>query len=289
MSTLDSDPSAERFIGALLDRHAAPLRRSEFLKAIRALSARYVERRATLADRSPLDSAGKRAAFAAYYAPLHYLTVRHVLGALESRHTTPFTRIVDLGCGTGIAGAAWAERLFLDGGDPCTPPSALHSAGPGARSVPRATRPPTVQGIDRSGWAVEEAAWTYRTLGIPGRATRGDLVRAAESLAARKDLRRTGVILAWSSNELAPASRTRLFSTLVELGRAGASILIVEPISRRAAPWFDDWAAVITKAGGRQDEWSFDEPRPPALSSLDAEVGFDRAALTARSLAINLP
>ena len=84
--------NAERFIAALLDRHAAPLRRSEFLKAIRALSARYVERRATLADRSPLDSAGKRAAFAAYYAPLHYLTVGHILDALGSRALDPHRR-----------------------------------------------------------------------------------------------------------------------------------------------------------------------------------------------------
>ena len=257
----------EQFVAALLDRHAAPLRRSEFLKAIRALSARYVERRATLADRSPLDSAGKRAAFAAYYAPLHYLTVRHVIGVLGSSRTAPLARIVDLGCGTGVAGAAWAG--VRPGSDPGTTP-VLH-------------------GVDRSGWAVEEAAWTYRTLGRSGRATRGDLVRAAEALAARENGSETGVILAWSSNELEAPARNRLLSTLVELGRSGASILILEPISRRAAPWFDDWAAVIRKAGGRRDEWSFDAPRPRALSSIDDDVGFDRAALTARSLAINLP
>lgn len=262
MSTRDGDALAERFIAALLDRHAAPLRRSEFLKAIRALSARYVERRATLADRSPLDSAGKRAAFAAYYAPLHYLTVRHVLGALGSS-SAPLTRIVDLGCGTGVAGAAWAGRDS-------------HAM---------------VHGIDRNGWAVDEAVWTYRTLGVSGRAKRGDLLRAAESLVARRErqLDKTGVILAWSSNELDAPARNRLRATLVEVGRSGAAILIVEPISRRAAPWFDDWAAAMTKVGGRQDEWSFDEPRPAALTSIDAEVGFDRAALTARSLAINLP
>jgi hypothetical protein len=286
MSTLDGDAHAERFIAALLDRHAAPLRRSEFLKAIRALSARYVERRATLADRSPLDSAGKRAAFAAYYAPLHYLTVAAILSRLNASER-PLTRIVDLGCGTGVAGAAWAGRMANG--------RARNGAGVGPRGVKRAWRgagvpaiQEMVQGIDRSGWAVEEAAWTYRTLGISGRATRGDLVRAAESLAVRKD-RGTGVILAWSSNELEASARNRLLATLVELGRSGASILIVEPISRRAAPWFDDWAAVITNAGGRQDDWSFDEPRPAALSRIDIEVGFDRTALKARSLAINLP
>jgi hypothetical protein len=257
---------ADRFVAALLDRHAAPLRRSEFLKAIRALSARYVERRAALPDRSPLDSAGRRAAFAAYYAPLHFLTVSHIVSALGSR---PPARIIDLGCGTGVAGAAWA----------------------GVRPGSDQGQTPVLHGIDRSGWAVAEAAWTYRTLGLTGRATRGDLVREASSLLSRahRQLNRTGIVLAWSSNELEGEARTRLLTTLVELGKAGASILIVEPISRRAAPWFDDWADSIAKAGGRQDDWSFDQPRPPALSRIDDEVGFDRSALTARSLAINLP
>jgi hypothetical protein len=263
----------EQFVAALLDRHAAPLRRPEFLKAVRALSARYVERRATLADRSPLDSAGKRAAFAAYYAPLHYLTVASILRRLAPE-ARPVTRVVDLGCGTGVAGAAWAGAR----------------GGSDEGQTPRAPMAPVIHGIDRNGWAVAEAAWTYRILGLPGRATRGDLVRAAEALARRnRTLDRTGVILAWSSNELDEASRRRLLSTLVELGRRGAAVLIVEPISRRAAPWFDDWAEAVGRAGGRQDEWRFDEPRPAALAAIDAEVGFDRSALTARSLAINLP
>jgi SAM-dependent methyltransferase len=262
------DPEAARFIAALLDRYAAPLRRSEFLKAIRALSARYVERRAALTDRSPLDSAGKRAAFAAYYGALHYLTVWKVLDALDPApprsSRPPLTRIVDLGCGTGVAGAAWAKRL---------------NAGA------------AIRGVDRSGWAVTEAAWAYRTLGLAGRVTRGDLVRAASSLLSRADrqLDRTGIVLAWSSNELDDDARTILLTTLVELGQAGASILVVEPVSRRAAPWFDDWADVITKAGGRHDDWSFDAPRPAALAEIDAEAGFDRDALTARTLAINPP
>jgi hypothetical protein len=285
------DPEAERFIAALLERHAAPLRRSEFLKAIRALSARYVERRATLADRSPLDSAGKRAAFAAYYGALHYLTVWHVLDGLDSRAQP--TRIVDLGCGTGVAGAAWARRgrRRVRGGSE----EGQTRVGGGSEEG----QTPVLQGIDRSGWAATEAAWTYRTLGLVGRVTRGDLVRSARSLAVRKPLagpkpgpayeRRTGIVLAWSSNELDAMARRQLLAALVDLGRAGASILIVEPISRRAAPWFDDWADTIATAGGRHDDWRFTAPRPRALAEIDAEVGFDRTALTARTLAINLP
>jgi hypothetical protein len=70
------------WIDTLQTRHRAALTSSEFLKAVRALSARYVERRSTLRDRSPLDSAGKRAAFAAFYAPLHFLTAREIVRAI---------------------------------------------------------------------------------------------------------------------------------------------------------------------------------------------------------------
>jgi len=70
------------WLTALQDRHRSSLTSAEFLKALRALSARYVERRSQLRDRSPLDSAGKRAAFAAFYAPLHFVTTQAVLRAL---------------------------------------------------------------------------------------------------------------------------------------------------------------------------------------------------------------
>ncbi len=254
-----ADADVDRFVAALQARHAAPLRRPEFLKAIRALSARYVERRAELSDRSPLDSAGKRAAFAAYYAPLHFVTTTEILRALGAGHH-PLEHIVDLGCGTGVAGAAWARE--------------------------RANRP-RMQGVDKSGWAVDEATWTYRTLGLGGRATRGDLIGAASDLAVRakrEPLNQTGVILGWSVNELAAPGRASLLASVLELARLGAAVLVIEPIARRAAPWFDDWADAVTRAGGRQDLWKFDAPRPEALADLAEAAGFSGDALTARSL-----
>ena len=39
-------------------------------------------RHCALPDRNPLDSAGKRAAFAGFYAPLHFLTTREVITGL---------------------------------------------------------------------------------------------------------------------------------------------------------------------------------------------------------------
>jgi hypothetical protein len=261
-------PDLDAFVAALLERHVAPMRRAEFLKALRALSARYVERRASLPDRSPLDTPGKRAAFAAYYAPLHYLTVTGILRGLGSapRAARPaITRILDLGCGTGVAGAAWASALG---------------------------RRPDVHGVDRSGWALGEAAWTYRALGLTGRASRADLVATAPRLAARAERETAadaGVVLAWSANELTDAARQVLLPRLLDLARRGAAVLVVEPISHRAVPWFETWTASFVEACGRVDEWRLDEPRPPALSALARDAGLSADALLARSLAINLP
>lgn len=262
-------PDIDRFVAALLERHASTMRRREFLKAVRALSARYVEQRAALPDRSPLDTPGKRSAFAAYFAPLHFLTVTGILRSLAPHTGTPgahsLARIVDLGCGTGVAGAAWAVHL-------------------GARSQ--------ILGVDRSGWAVGEAAWTYRALELTGRATRADVVATAERLVARADRDRVdqiGLILAWSANELDDRARRALLPLLVDLAGRGAALLVVEPISTRAVPWFDDWATPLVRAGGREDTWRFDDARPEALAELAREAGLSSDALVARSLAINLP
>jgi len=77
-----ADPRLTTWLVALESRHMANLTRQEFTRAVRALSARYVERRNQLPDRSPLDSAGKRAAFALFYAPVHLLTTREAIAHL---------------------------------------------------------------------------------------------------------------------------------------------------------------------------------------------------------------
>src|SRR5689334_4133345 len=91
----------------LQQRHLANLTRSELTRALRRLLSCYVERRGNLAEGGALESAGKRAAFALYYAPLHFFTVGAVVRAIGA-HTAPISEIVDLGCGTGVGGAAWA-------------------------------------------------------------------------------------------------------------------------------------------------------------------------------------
>src|SRR5688572_32237948 len=84
---------------ALEERHLSDLRFQEVTRALRALSARYVSRRGGDVQRS-LDTRGKRAAFALYYAPLHFLATDLVVRALGAQTPAPRS-IIDIGCGTG--------------------------------------------------------------------------------------------------------------------------------------------------------------------------------------------
>lgn len=249
--------SHEAWVRALIERHTAPYSRPEFLKAVRALSSRYVEDRARLGARSPLDSAGKRAAFAGFYAPLHYFTTRALLRALPP--PPPVSRILDLGCGTGVAGLAWANTVS--------------SAA-------------AITGVDQSAWALDEMRWNALALGVACRTRRTSLVGALEHELAgggRAALRGTGVVCAWSVNELARQERDRVLSGLLAARERGAAVLVVEPLAMSAVPWWETWRTPVTAAGGRADEWRFEPDLPQQLADLDEAAGFRRDSLTARS------
>ena len=249
-------PLVDDWLATLETRHRADLTPAEFLKAVRALSARYVERRAGLADRSAVDSAGKRAAFAAYYAPLHFLTTRAVVRAVGAA-VGPLDDLIDLGCGTGAASAAWALEF---------------------------ARPPVITGIDDGGWALSEASWTWRTLGLRGRTRRGDLVDATQRASRSRDSRPTALLFAWSVNELGPSERQRLLRVLSTPPAASRPLLVIEPLARAATPWWDAWTDALRPSGTRADEWQFDVALPPALARLDEAAGFRREHLGARTL-----
>ena len=238
------------WLAALEARHLADLRVPEVTRALRALSSAYVERRQALARGAALDSAGKRAAFALFYAPLHFLVVHHVVIQLGA-HEPPLSTIADLGCGTGAAGAAWATA---------------------------AARSPRVIGLDRHPWAVDEARWTYGQLGLNGQARLGDVARF------RPPRGHTGIVVAYVLNELAAAAREAIVGTLLDAVRTGARVLIVEPIARAVAPWWDDVTPRATALDGRSDEWRIPLDLPPLLKKFDKAAGLDHREVKARSL-----
>ena len=257
-----SSPLVEDWVRRLIERHTRAFTRAEFLKSVRALSARYVERRADLSDRPAIDSPGKRAAFAAFYAPLHLLTVQAVVSALDLGDS-PVSRITDLGCGTGAAGAGWALA---------------------------AARRPTVVGVDRLAWPLAEATWNWQALGVPGRTRRADLAGVVEQLARDSrhqrgsgEARGHALLFGWAINELDASSRQRVLHALIELAATGTACLIVEPIARASTPWWRDWEDALAPFGARSDDWKFQLPLPPALAQLDREAGFRRDGLAARS------
>lgn len=249
MDRVETPDRFPEWFAALEARHLERYGFREVRKALQALSSIYVERRQRLASGAALGSAGKRAAFALYYAPLHFLIVREIVRSLRA-HEPPAEEIVDLGAGTGTAGAAWA------------------SLSPGAR----------LGAVERSGWAADEARWNLRRLGIAGRVVRETID------AARLPGARGAVLLAWTVNELDEPARDRCLARLIEARQRGARVLVVEPLSKRVSPWWAGWADAVQDAGGRADEWHFRLPLPDRLRLLGKAAGLDVASHGARSL-----
>jgi hypothetical protein len=246
-------PQDERFTGwlaSLETRHLANFRVAEVTRALRALSSAYVQRRQRLAAGAALSSAGKRAAFALFYGPLHLLTVAHIVRAVGSDSPAP-THIVDLGCGTGVGGAAWAL---------CAGSS------------------PQIFGVDRHPWAVDESRRTYRELNLRGQARIGDLKRLP-ALASSG-----AVIAAYTLNELTDERRRAVEMQLLDAAARGTRVLVVEPIARAVTPWWNETAARVKGLGGREDDWRFPADLPPLLRLLDKSAGLHHQELTARSL-----
>jgi len=245
-------------VAALEQRHLADLTFREVTRALRALSSAYVERReSALADHKALDGAGKRAAFALYYGPLHFLLVQHIIREIGAQLSPGI--VVDLGCGTGVAGAAVATSV---------------------------TPHLEVTGFDTHPWTLEEARFTYKSFGL-----RHD-VRRAHAGTVRFPKGTSLVVAAFVVNELKEKDRSALLGQLTQLhktsnrepGSGHPHFLIIEPISQRISPWWNEWAEVFTKLGGRNDMWKARIDTPILVKRLAASSGLRPEMLTARSL-----
>ena len=240
----------ESWIGALAVRHQADLTFSEISRSLRALSSTYVERRHRLREGAALTGAGKRAAFALFYGPLHYLLIRDIVRALPGA-TAAARTLVDLGCGTGVSGAAWACEC--------------------------AARPQVI-GIDRHPWALSEAGRTYREFRLSARTRQADVATA--------DWPKPPALLlaAFTVNELPAEARDAVLARLLDRASKGDRVLVVEPLAGGVAPWWNAWRDAVARAGGRADEWRLRIALPPIVQKLDRAAGMNHRELTGRSL-----
>jgi hypothetical protein len=247
-----SDARINGWLEALETRHLADLTTSEVTRALRALSSCYVERRGRLRSGAALDGAGKRAAFALYYAPLHLLTIRAIVHDLALHLPTRAT-LVDLGCGSGAAGAGWALAL------------------------PEA---PRLLGVERHPWAVRETEWSWRTLGLPGHVIHADLGRI------RWPRDPFAIVVGYAANELPEATRSALRDRLLDVARAGRAVLVVEPLAGAVAPWWRNWTEAFASVGGRADEWRLALELPAVVKRFDRAAGLDHRVVKARSISV---
>ena len=129
------------------------------------------------------------------------------------------TTLLDLGCGTGAAGAAWAQTL---------------------------PKLPAIVGVDVSSWALSEASRTYRAFGVAARTRLGDIATTAWPASP------AAFLAAFTLNELPGIPHgSGASARLVERGERGDIVLVVEPVAGFVAPWWNRWRGVFEAAGGR--------------------------------------
>ncbi|MBW2240610.1 MAG: methyltransferase domain-containing protein [Deltaproteobacteria bacterium] len=233
----------------------AELTTRELGRGIRAVSRVYVEKRDAGALRGrATNSDARRAAFTRFYAPLHFLCLWHAYETIrDALDAPPTTRILDLGCGSGAAGAAWALQLS-----------------------PR----PRIEGIDALGWALREARRTYRHFGLRARTRRGELPQALPEVGGG-DL----LICGWMLNELDTDARDALILRLERAIDRGAACVILEPLAGSASPWWDATAARLSSRGMRDGIFKTEVELPEPLRVLDLAAGLDHRVIGARWMA----
>jgi len=238
-----------QWLGELEKRHLSSLTFPEVRRAVQALSSLYVERRNRIGQGSALDGAGKRAAFAFYFSPLHFLLVREIVRSLNAA-TASVRQILDLGCGTGVAGAAWALEM---------------------------NPTPRIIGVDRNAWAIAEAKWNCARLHLNATFR----IKDVESVRIPSG---SGVVAAFALNELSESARQKTMTKILEANQHGSPVLIVEPIARRIASWWPQWKDAFTAKGGREDEWRLPVDLPSPLALMDKATRLNHRELTGRSL-----
>ena len=247
---MSNQTTFDQWFEALVERHQQNLTFQEIRKALQALSSVYVQKRDKLKKGAALDSAGKRAAFAVFYGPLHYLFMQAVLEELDP-DPAGLNHIIDLGCGTGVGAASWS---VLGG------------------------RKASVEGVDLNKWAVSEARLTFQAFGLRGQTRSGNLLGAKLPGAGG------GIIAAYAINELSDDARAQMLKKFLQAGQSGAKVLIIEPIATTPVPWWQSWSDAFEAQGGMSNTWKIPVDLPDHIRLLDKATRMNHQVLKGRTL-----
>lgn len=231
-------------------RYVPPLTFTELRRGVQAVS-RLAEGEALRAT----EGVGKRGALATYFAQVAFLVAYHAAEMLDLAEGEPITRIVDLGCGTGGAGAALSRAL---GGKP-------------------------VVGVDRSGWALDEARLTWEALGVPGRAQREEPLHVLRAVSVR-DL----VLLSEPERSVLPEEAGPLGARLAMLARRGTRVLVLGPLASPPGYW-PLWSEALSASGGREEFVRVAIERPRLIREIDKAARLDHQVIGARVLVAARP
>jgi len=237
------------WINTIFDRWLSELTYKEIARGLKSLSDDYVKRRDRIRYKA-LAGRGKQAASVLYYGVRHFVIARETLVALGGDENVP-ELIVDLGCGTGVAGAAWF----------------LHCRGQ-----------QKVVGVELNPHIIREAEYTYKCLNITGKVIRCHLSKY------RWPKPPLCVIAAFTINELNDGDRELLWSNLERQVKASSRVLIIEPLATRITPWWQEWVERVKALGGRTGEWHFDVELPEPVYRLGKSAGLQPDELGARVL-----
>jgi hypothetical protein len=94
------------------------------------------------------------------------------------------------------------------------------------------------------------------------------------------------IVAGYVVNELPDAERERLQRTLVAAIGRGSQLLIIEPLSGQAAPWWPTWVERFARLGARADTWHLTVSPPDLTMRLGSAAGLTPTSVKARTLSV---
>ena len=129
-------------------------------------------------------------------------------------------------------------------------------------------------------WTLDEARATYASFGLDATVTRASVARL------RRPTSPSFIVAGYVANELPDAERDTLHHALADAVRRGSQLLVIEPLSGQAAPWWPEWVASLTPLGARADTWHLTISPPDLTMRLGTAAGLSATSVKARTLVV---